>query len=509
MTEAKDKKRYTSRHEDATYDHVLKYTGVFGGVQGLKMLAMLVRNKLTARYLLPVGMGLNAVYANIAEIVNSATNFGISFSAVRHISEIFEEGTEDQVERYVMVVRTWCVWTAILASVICFVGSPLLSYLFFNEDLSYTPFIMVLSLMLFVMPIEAGECAILKGMRRLKIIATIESIAVVSTLLTTIPLYYFWGIDSVVYALVLTQVVVTGAHLWFSVRVVPYRISLFSKEMLCEGEGLIRLGIPYVLAALAGALSTAFIFGYLEDHGQIGLYKSGYNLMVTCAGMVFVAVEADYFPRLSSVNNDVVRLNKTINQQIDVCLMLMTPILIAFILALPIAVPLLLSDKFLPIIPMCMWASFHMFMRSITVPLEYTALAKGDSKMYLVMEVFYDVLCVLLMRSMFDSYGLVGAGIALTLAVTINLTVVYIVYHMRYGCQLSLRTLRLAFFQLACLAAVVGVCFLVQTVWLRYVVGMVLFVLSSWFSLRLLRKESNVVARLINKFRHNDHCDCC
>lgn len=501
-------RRFTSTHQDTTYDHVLKYTGVFGGVQGLKMLVMLVRNKLTAKLLLPVGMGLNAVYMNIAELINSATNFGLSFSAVRHISEIFEEGTQEQVERYIMVVRTWCVWTAILASALCLLLSPVLSYFFFNESLAETPLIMLLSVMLFAMPIEAGECAMLKGMRRLKTVATIESISVVATLLTTIPFYLLWGINSVVYSLVLTQVVIALIHLHFSVKVLPYKVALFSKEMLHEGMGLLRLGIPYVLAAFAGAMSTALIFGYLEDHGQIGLYKAGYSLMVTCAGMVFVAVEADYFPRLSSVNNDTVKMNKTINQQIDVCLMLVSPLLIAFILALPIVIPLLLSSKFMPIVPMCTCASFYMFLRGIAVPLEYTALAKGDSKMYLLMEIMYDVLCVLLMRVMFDYYGLVGAGWALSISVALNIFIVYAVYHIRYGCVLSLRTLQLTVFQLACLGCVVILCF-IPNLWVRYILGALLLALSSWRSFQLLSKESDVVSRLLKKFRHSNNCDCC
>lgn len=508
MSTAPQKSRFTSTHEDASYDHVLKYTGVFGGVQGLKMLVMVVRNKLTAKFLHAVGMGLNAVYMNIAEIVNSATNFGISFSAVRHISEIFEEGTDEQLERYVLVVRTWCIWTALQASVLCLVCSPLLSYLFFQEDFSYTPFIMLLSVMLFVMPIEAGECALLKGMRRLKTVATIESISVVATLLTTIPFYYFWGIGSVVYALVLTQVAIALIHLFYSVRVVPYRIAPLSKAVMHEGMGLIKLGIPYVLASLAGALSTAFIFGYLEDHGQIGLYKAGYSLMVTCAGMVFVAVEADYFPRLSSVNNDTKRMNKAINQQIDVCLMLVTPLLIAFNLAMPIVIPLLFSNEFLAVVPMCTCASFYMFLRGIAVPLEYTALAKGDSVMYLLMEIVYDVLCVVLMRFMFEAYGLVGAGWALSVSVAINILIVYSLYRWRYGCKLSFRTLQLFLFQMLCLTLVVVLCF-VPNLWLRYGVGALLFAISAFFSFRLLSKESDVLSRLLHKFRHNDHCDCC
>lgn len=508
MSQSQHKQRYISSHQDATYDHVLKYTGVFGGVQGLKMLVSVVRNKLTARFLRGVGMGLNAIYMNIAEIINSATNLGLSFSAVRHISEIFEEGTEEEMERYVMVVRTWCFWTAMLAAVVCMVSAPLFSYLFFEHSFSHTPLIMLLSFMLFAMPIEAGECAILKGMRHLKLIATIETIAVVATLLTTIPLYMIWGIGSIVISLVLTNVIIALIHLYFSVKVVPYHIQPFSRKVFHEGFGLVKLGVPYVLAALAGALTTYFIFDCLKGHEQIGLYKAGYGLMLTIGNIAFVAVEADYFPRLSSVNNDVQRLNKTINQQIDVCLMLATPVLIGFILALPVVVPALLTSEFLAIIPMCTFATFYMFLRCVAVPLEYTALAKGDSIMYLIMEVFYDAICVLMMRYMFSQYGLTGAGIALSASVTINIMLVYLVYNWRYGCQLSLRTVRLAVFQLVCLSAVVFVSFS-SNLWLKYALGTLVFLISSWRSFAMLSTESGVVRKVLDRLRHNNNHHCC
>ena len=43
--------------EDTSYDHVLKYTGVFGGVQVLTMLVSMLRNKLAAWWLSKAGMG--------------------------------------------------------------------------------------------------------------------------------------------------------------------------------------------------------------------------------------------------------------------------------------------------------------------------------------------------------------------------------------------------------------------------------------------------------------------
>ena len=45
------------KEDDESYSHVLKYTGVFGGVQGLNVLVSLVRNKFVAILLGHGGMG--------------------------------------------------------------------------------------------------------------------------------------------------------------------------------------------------------------------------------------------------------------------------------------------------------------------------------------------------------------------------------------------------------------------------------------------------------------------
>ena len=40
------------------YRHILKYTSIFGSVQGLNIVAALIRNKFAALFLGPAGMGL-------------------------------------------------------------------------------------------------------------------------------------------------------------------------------------------------------------------------------------------------------------------------------------------------------------------------------------------------------------------------------------------------------------------------------------------------------------------
>ena len=75
-----------------SYTHILKYTGLFGGVQGINILVGLVRNKLVALILGTMGMGLLALYSSTIKLVGDSTNLGLAISAVRDISAAYESG---------------------------------------------------------------------------------------------------------------------------------------------------------------------------------------------------------------------------------------------------------------------------------------------------------------------------------------------------------------------------------------------------------------------------------
>ena len=66
-------------HDEQGYDHVLKYTGLFGGVQGLVTLIGLVRNKFMALLLGTGGVGFSALLTSVQNFASQCTNLGISF----------------------------------------------------------------------------------------------------------------------------------------------------------------------------------------------------------------------------------------------------------------------------------------------------------------------------------------------------------------------------------------------------------------------------------------------
>ena len=76
--------------DNNSYRHILKYTGVFGSVQGLNVLVSLVRNKFVALLLGPSGMGLVSLLNTAMSFISQASNLGIAVSAVRHMAELYD-----------------------------------------------------------------------------------------------------------------------------------------------------------------------------------------------------------------------------------------------------------------------------------------------------------------------------------------------------------------------------------------------------------------------------------
>ena len=79
----------TEGREDATYDHIVKYTGFLGGIQVLTILVSVVRNKLAAVLLSTAGVGLSSLYLSVISFLHNTSNLGIPFSSIKEISELY------------------------------------------------------------------------------------------------------------------------------------------------------------------------------------------------------------------------------------------------------------------------------------------------------------------------------------------------------------------------------------------------------------------------------------
>ena len=372
---------------DDSYGHVLKYTGIFGGVQGLNILISLVRNKIVALLLGPEGMGLVSLFQTTVNFISQSTNLGVSFSAVRNVSELFDAGDETRITHFIKVVRAWSLLTGLVGMLLCIVIGPMLSDFTFSWG-NHTLHFVFLSPLVALLAITGGETAILKGARQLKSLAVIQVYSILSALIITIPIYYFFGQAGIVPVMVLMGLATLLLTIHRSYSLYPLHLT-GAKGILGEGMGMVRLGVAFTLAGVLGSGAEFIIRTYLNNVAEletVGLYNTGYILTMTYAGLVFSAMETDFFPRLSAVNTQWCSCNEIVNKQIEVSLLLISPMLVAAQFAIPFVIPILLSSQFLPVVDMVRILLLAIYLRAIKLPIAYLPLAKGDSLSYLFLE---------------------------------------------------------------------------------------------------------------------------
>lgn len=483
------------------YSHILKYTGLFGGIQFLNILISLVRNKFVALILGPQGMGLISIYNSTTNLMSNSTNLGIPMSGIKNISEAFEHGDTDSINQSVKLIRSWSLLTALLGMFACIVLSPLLNNVTFSWG-EHTLHFICLSPVIALTAITAGETAILKGTRHLGKLAKISIYNIVGALITSVPIYYFFHEAGIIPSLVIIACIQMALTIGISYRLFPLTVS-FRKNHLNKGYDMVKLGIAFVFAGILGSGADFAIRSYLNTASTlhtVGLYNAGYMMTMTYAGMVFSAMETDFFPRLSAVNGDIGKSNTIINNQIEVSLLLIAPMLVAFTIGLPVILPLLYSNEFMPVSEMMKITIIAMYFRVIKLPIAYITLARGDSQAYLFLEGVYDIIVVILTTFGFSHMGLVGAGLAMTVTTIIDLCIVMAFAHYKYGYSISVRVIKYLALQLPIGLIAFAASFISGTM-VYWCVGSALILISTFVSIRILQSKISLWNKLVLKFK--------
>lgn len=429
---------------DNSYFHILKYAGLFGGVQGLSVLVGIVRNKFSALFLGPSGMGLLALLNSNLSLLSAITNLGIPTSGVRVLSDA--KSREDSV----CMVRSLALLSAIGGAMLCVLLIPLADFHFGssswgNRQPLHRLHFLLLAPSVFFTVLAGGETAILKGAGKLKALAMQASVLALLSLLFSIPIYYLWGANGILMVLFLLAFSQWGLCFLCSLREFPFRLN-YSRKMLLRGMPMIRLGLSFVLAGIMNAGAEVVIRGFLEVQSgleAVGLFNAAITIVLVYGGMLFSVMDSDYYPRLSAIagrrlsKRAMVMRNLVISRQVEMNVVLMVPIVIGLILLLPYLIPVLYNQDFMDMQGMAQIASVGLLFRAIYLPVEYIPLSRGDAKVYLLQE---GCAAFLLLCSELYGYllgGLTGVGWGILAAYAVETVGVLLFSRFYYGFRLS------------------------------------------------------------------------
>ena len=485
----------TEEKEDS-YSHILKYTSIFGGVQGLNILVGVIRNKFTALFLGPSGMGLLSLFNSTINFISSSTNLGIQTSGVKMIADMHNANGTPTPVKAVCMVRSFSLVAALLGLIVCAVAGPLLNLFTFSWG-NHTLHFLLLSPTVFFTILAGGETAILKAMRQLKALATQASLLALLSLIISMPIYWLWGEKGIIGVLFLMAFSQWAVAFRLSTRIAPLRLR-FNRHMWLRGIPMLRLGVAFMLASMMNSGAEFLIRSYLNTQGTletVGLFNAGVTIVIIYAGMVFSVMESDYYPRLSSIKECSKELNICVNRQLEMNILLIGPIIIAMMIGLPIIIPMLYNTQFMGMLGMTQIAAMGMLFKAMYLPIEYLPLSRGESKVFLTQE----SLCVVLLISCeIAGYrigedcsigGLTGLGAGIFTAYGIEAAAVLAFSQMHYGYRLSKRGATTMLFHSLCGLLALHFAFTDCHTATYWIAGAAIFLISLIYSARLIRKS--------------------
>ena len=477
-----------------SYRQIMKATSIFGGVQFIQIIITVIRSKFVAVLLGPLGMGINGLLQSTTLLIAGITNFGLGTSAVKSVAHAFGTGDEKKIATIIAVVRKLVWFTGFLGCIVTLSLSSVLSKLTFG-NYNYTWAFVWLSITLLINQISVGQNVVLRGTRRIKHMAKSSVIGSFLGLFTSLPLYYFFGNDGIVPALIITSITTLLLTWYFSSKVELPTVSVSMDTVVRDGKEMMKLGFMLSLSSLITLAASYVLRTYIGSIGgisQVGLYTAGFAIINTYVGMIFTAMSTDYYPRLAAVADNQEKRTELINQQGEIALLILGPLLCVFIVFISLIIHILYSSKFIAIGEMVQWAALGVFFKAASWPIGFIFVAKGNSKLFFASELAANIYMLILNLLFYKLWGLNGLGVSYFISYILLHIQVYIIAYKKYHYKMNTMFLKILFFYF-----LTGlVCFLLSSYFTEtivYVVGSTFALLLTFISLYILNNKLGIV----------------
>jgi PST family polysaccharide transporter len=482
---------------DSSYGQILKSSSILGGTQAAVYLISLLKTKVAAVLLGPQGVGLVGLYQSATAMIAIVAGLGLNSSGVREVAQAGRTGDAEVLARTAKVLRRLCWITGAVGWLLTvLVAWPLSVWTFGTGEQARA--IIILGSTVFFGCIAGGQVALLQGMRRISDLALVNFLCVIGGSAVSIALYAWLGAEGIVPALVASALISLGFNWWFSRRISVADIPLGWAETFRYSRQLLHLGVALMwngLLVTAVALVTRSLI--VRDLGleANGLFQAAWAISGMFSGFILSAMGADFYPRLSAVAGDNVSLNRLVNEQTEIGVLLSLPGLVGTVVFAPALIELLYSSKFSGSTPLLPWFIVGVFIQVISWPIGFILLAKSHSKSFALVETAINGVQILATFLFMAFFGLKGAAIAFAVTQAVHIAVYFSVVGARTKFVWSSAVRKLVLYGVTFLAAGIVVHSQCHGVWL-FLLGGTVVAACGFISLRGVGKRLDPASRL-------------
>jgi PST family polysaccharide transporter len=402
----------------SSHRQILKSTALIGGTQVIKMGIGIVRTKALALLLGPPGVGLAGLYMSATSLIGAVSSLGLYSSGVRQIAEAASTNDETRIARTIITLRRASLISGLLGMVLVLALAPLLSRTTFGDG-KHVFGIALMSVTLLFGGISAGQYALLQGLRRLRDLAASQIVGTLFGALVSIAFVWWLREQGIVPYLVAIAAFGILLSWWYARKVAVQRATVTWKETLAESRGLLVMGIAFTVSGLT-INGTDYLVRVMVQRqlgmAAVGIYTATWTLSTYYVGFVLSAMGTDFLPRLTAAANDHATMNRLVNEQAEMGVLIAVPGVLATLALAPWVMKVFYSGAFVAGADVARWQILGVFFRVVSWPMGFVLIAKGKSLLFMLTELANGVFNVAFILLCVRLWKLEGVGVSFAIS---------------------------------------------------------------------------------------------
>lgn len=379
---------------------------------GIRLLSMLVLNKILALEIGPNGYGLVGQLQNTITSITAIGSAGVGTGVTKYTAE-YKDHPDSQRKIWVSASFIGIIFSLVVAIILILFRHEFSIKLFKTDLYAHILIWVAASLVLYVFNTQL--LSIINGLEEIELFVEANIANSLITLMVTGMLAWIYGFEGALIALSINQSIACFATIFLVRKKIWFQFNNFIGGY--SNSALLKLS-QYSLIAVAtsvlGPLSMIIIRDMLISHA--GLFSSGlWEAMTRISNLYLMLITTPlsvyYLPKLSLLTD-----KEALRTELARGLILIVPLTVSVALVTyftrDIIIKLLFSEDFMSIKNLFFWQLIGDVLRATSWLFSYYLISKALIKKFLIVEVFVTFIFILLSHLLIQHYDAVGVTIA-------------------------------------------------------------------------------------------------
>ena len=430
---------------DTSHGRIVRATSILGGASVVNIALGLIKMKVAAVVLGPVGVGVIGLLQNLLNAVGTVGGLNMGIAGSRQIiASEAERGPQAAASARRAILITTAFMAAASAVLFWLLREPLTALIF--GDAREATQVGLLAIGVAATAAAGYTTAVLTAARRIGDLARVTIIsAVVSAIVGSV--WIIIGGTAGIVPFILAGPVTVLVFGWFFVQRLPSTLHGSVTEPLePHVASLLRMGAALTISIFVSLCGWLIIRTTIERQlggARLGHFQAAFTITYAYLQFVFQAMGSEYLPRLTGAMRDRDRARRMVREQAEAGLMLGAPVILAMIGAAPWVLSILYTSAFVEASTLLRWQILGDLLQLASWPVGFVLLAGGSGRDYTIANVGGTIILVIVSVLLLPVTGLTAPGIGyVVMNLCYGAAVMWLVTR-RYEIGLSVHVVRL------------------------------------------------------------------